>query len=976
MRRLSCLVILVGCLLVPAASAQFRTLETKDLRLVYFGLTSDYLVRHSARSFTNSLDVYRKLLPYEPTGKITLYIHDGSDYGNASADVIPNNRMNMAIAPLHYAFETAPANERINSTLHHELIHVASNDQPAASDRFFRKMFGGKVAVDSGDPLTILYSYATAPRRYAPRWYQEGIAVFMETWMSGGLGRSLGGYDEMVFRTKVLEGGHFYGFVGLESEGTSVDFQVGVNSYLYGTRFMSYMALNYGPERIKDWFMRPAGSRANFAAQFRQVFDLSMDDAWNAWIVSERAFQAKNLERIREAEVTRYRPISNRALGSISRAFVDRTTGRLITAANYPGTLPHLASIDLETGDLEHLVDVRGPMLFSVTAMAFDPQSRRVFYSTDNARWRDLRVYDLATGSDSLLAKNTRAGDLAYSAHDSTLWGVRHDSGLSTIVRFRAPYTRWEQVLTFPFGQDVYDLDVSPDGQWVIGSLARVEGHQTLIRIPARPGVREDEIEELFDFQYSNPESFVFAPDGKSLYGSSYYSGVSNIYRYDLEAKSMRPVTNAETGFFRPVPLDGDSLAAFVFTDEGFRPVLLADRTVPRVGAISFLGNEVVERHPVVTRWLAPPPSSIDLDQLETTDADYRPFASIRPEYVVPVVMGYKESLAYGLRMNLADPVGFWDIQAVAAYTPDPALPAKERVHLGLSAGWDSWSISASLNRADFYDLFGPKKTSQRGVALSLGRRYSLMYDSPKRNLSLNVSASGYMDIERLPDNQNVGVGGRTAVMNTSANLAFRDVRSSLGAVDDESGRRWSLGTAANVFGGPFIPRLWGTYDAGALLASHWSVWLRLGAGGALGKLDDPFARYYFGRFRNNWVDHQTEQRFRTLYAFPGVEIDDAGGRTFTKAQIETILPPIRFREFGGSFLYLKWIRSSLFATGLVTDPDVPSARAEGFGVGAQLDARITLFSYLSATLSAGWGRARFGKGAWDQEWMVSLKLL
>ena len=72
-----------------------------------------------------------------------------------------------------------------------------------------------------------------------PRWYLEGSAVFMETWMAGGLGRAQGGYDEMVFRAMVRDNARFFDPLGLESEGTRIDFQVGVNAYLYGTRFMT-----------------------------------------------------------------------------------------------------------------------------------------------------------------------------------------------------------------------------------------------------------------------------------------------------------------------------------------------------------------------------------------------------------------------------------------------------------------------------------------------------------------------------------------------------------------------------------------------------------------------------------------------------------------------------------------------------------------------------------------------------------------
>ena len=56
----------------------------------------------------------------------------------------------------------------------------------------------------------ILYNYLTTPRVNVPRWYLEGSAVFMETWMAGGLGRAQGGYDEMVFRAMVRDDAHFY----------------------------------------------------------------------------------------------------------------------------------------------------------------------------------------------------------------------------------------------------------------------------------------------------------------------------------------------------------------------------------------------------------------------------------------------------------------------------------------------------------------------------------------------------------------------------------------------------------------------------------------------------------------------------------------------------------------------------------------------------------------------------------------------
>ncbi len=71
--------------------------------------------------------------------------------------------------------------------------------------------------------------------------------------MDGGKGNALGNYDEMFFRTRVLENSRIYSAQGLESEGTSADFMAKANSYYYGTRFMSYLAYQYNPTDLIEW---------------------------------------------------------------------------------------------------------------------------------------------------------------------------------------------------------------------------------------------------------------------------------------------------------------------------------------------------------------------------------------------------------------------------------------------------------------------------------------------------------------------------------------------------------------------------------------------------------------------------------------------------------------------------------------------------------------------------------------------------
>ena len=191
-----------------------------------------------------------------------MLLKDFSDYGNAGARASPNNAVLLDVAPLSVAMETFTPGERFFTIENHELAHVATMDVWNSQRRILAPLPPRQAHAGQEHPESILYNFLATPRVNVPRWYLEGSAVFFETWMSGGLGRAQGGYDEMVFRAKVRDHDNFFSPLGLESEGIAVDFQVGVNDYLYGTRFFSYLALTYGPEKAVEWLRRREGSKA------------------------------------------------------------------------------------------------------------------------------------------------------------------------------------------------------------------------------------------------------------------------------------------------------------------------------------------------------------------------------------------------------------------------------------------------------------------------------------------------------------------------------------------------------------------------------------------------------------------------------------------------------------------------------------------------------------------------------------------
>lgn len=974
-RILRCFLVYVALAGGFALRAQPRVYaqETAHFRVIYYSPEHEYLVPLVIRSLENALQFYERFLGYHPSGKVTILIQDFGDVGYGSAGTIPNNFVQIGIEPDKLVYETMSSAERTGLTSNHELMHVVMGDKTAPRDDLFRLISHGKILPNTDDPVSIPFSFLGSPRVYSPRWFNEGGATFMETWMGGGFGRALGGYDEMMFRTMVREGRYIYDLVGLESEGTSADFQGGANSYLYGTRFMNYLAYQYGPKKLMQWLVRNDGSRGYFESEFRRVYGLPLHDAWKGWVEFERGWQANNIKLIGQYPVTRPELISSRMLGSVSRTYYDQKANRIYAAVRHTGRMAYLAAFDPETGQVEHLTDVTGPALYYVTSLAFDQRNSRLFFTTNNNDFRGLSVFNLKTRKTTVLARQMRVGELVFNQKEGVLWGVRHSNGLASLMRIEAPFEKAKVVYTFPYPSDFFDLDISPDGKQLTGGVTDASGSQRLIRFKIADLLAGNTTPEvLHEFGYNSPGSFTFSPDGRYLYGSSYITGVSNLFRFDLETRKLEALSNSDTGLFRPLALGNGSLAAVEYSG-GFRLVRMPIRVIEDVNAIPYLGQAVVEKYPELKTWQLPSRDNIHDSELRTYAGYYRPFSNLSLKSIYPIVQGYNSSPAGGVRMDFADPLAIAHLVATLSYSPDASLALRDRIHLGFEAGYWGWGLSGYFNRADFYDLFGPTKVARRGFGLISEKRKSLLSDDPRR-LDLIWKLAGYSGLNRLPEYQNV-VSPHPNFLSTKAALEYTNTSKTIGAVEDEKGVAWNWNAQVDyTFPKPFL-RTWGEYDRGFLTPlRNSSIWVRSSAGAAFGEQDDPFASFYFGAFGNNWVDKGDFSRYREYYSFPGVHIDQLGGRDFGKSLVEWNLPPHRFRDAGSTLFYCNWVRPTVFAGALATTPGNDQWRGY-LDAGAQVDFRLVIFTYAKTTFSTGFAAAHDRAGHVGTEFMASLKL-
>ena len=958
-----------------ASGLNLSELDTRDLELLYFDPAQTYLTPYIGRAFTNALNFHRKKFNWTPWERTTVLLKDFGDYGNAAARASPNDAVLLDVAPLSQVMETFSPGERFFTLNNHEVAHVATMDVWNGKDAFWRKFLHGKPMPLQEHPESILWNYLSVPRTNVPRWYLEGSAVFFETWMAGGLGRGQGGYDEMVWRAKVRDHDKIFSPLGLESEGIAVDFQVGVNDYLYGTRFFSYLALTYGPERTLDWLRRPDGSKAFYAARFKQVFGKRLDDVWDDWIRFEQRFQQANLAKLAQYPLTETQPISPRGLGSISRGFVDPKTNSLIAAFRYPGTIGFVGRLDLATGKLSKLQEIKGMMLYRVTSLAFDPAARAAYYTEDNNAFRDIVSVDVDTGRKRMLLKDARIGDLVVDPLDKSLWGIRHQNGFATIVRLPAPYTGFNQIHTFKYGQIPFDLDISPDGTLMSASFGEVNGDQTM-RVWRMDSLRPDsepvEVARLA-LPPSVPEGFTFAPDGKALYGTSYYTGASNVFRFDIASGKYDAVSNASTGFFRPIAQPDGSLIAYEYSGQGLQPVRFRPQVREDLGNVEFLGTRLVNTRPELKTWGVGSPAKVPLDQLITGRGHYNSARQRKFAGTYPIVEGYKGAWSPGWFFHWEDPLQFNQVSASISVSPFDHMRLKDRLHARLQLKTLNWDLKYLHNGADFYDLFGPVKRSRRGDAVIAAYNKTVIYDPP-RQLDLFASGAVYTGLERLPQAQNIASPKNIESIQIGAK--YHDFRQSLGGVDHEKGFAWRALADLDYALGNAFPKLYGGVDYGIPLPlSNSSVWLYAHAGTAAGKRASPLSAFYFGSFRNNYVDDRPVKRYREMESFPGFSIDEIAARRFAKLTGEVNLPPIRFAEVGTPAFYLSYIRPALFGGGMaVQAPDRSSHHY--YNLGAQLDLNFTVALRLPMVFSVGaaggWRNGHYRK----TEWLASLKVL
>lgn len=977
------------------ASQTIYQYKTDEATICFFDKAQSQYIPHVMRKFETGKALHKQIWGTVPTQAPFFMLSDWADDGYAGVLAIPHTMIQIELSPLNTSYFVSSSNERFEHLCKHEYTHVVMTDKANSVDAKWRNFTGNKVVVNSNYPISALWSYLDAPRWYAPRWYHEGIACLLETWLGNGAGRALGGYDETYFRTRIKDGKDLFSVVGLETEGSTSDFQQGATSYLYGTRFVNYLVLAYGYDKVIEFYNRTEDSSTFYAKQFEKVFGMSLRSVWEEWIEYEKVHQQENLDRIAEYPLTEIRNIIGENLGSASPMIVDEENHCIYLATNAPGDFSKIVRIPLDEdgrigGKMEKLSYIDGPMMYQTSYLAYDKKGQRLIWTDRNGSMRGLVVYDLQKKAKVKHMKNQRICEICYDNTNDCLYGLLSNQGVHHLIKYDSTFENLEILFSFPFSCSISNLDVSHDGAKLVASMLGPKGEHSLILFDLKELEDANSVyKTLITLPDSNVSQFRFSYDDSKLVGFSYYTGVPNIWQYDLESGDFDLLSNVQTGLFAPYLASNGLVYAYDFSSDGMTPITFEHKILHDANSAEFLGQKAFAANPqlaeISTLKKELPP--IKFGEVYDSITVYSPFKELKFQGAYPDISGFTDRKAWnnvtpvlGYHLSFYDPLSVFSVNVFLGASPWSHNEWKNKFHASAEVKYYNWELKAAWNPSNFYDLFGPRRASRKGYNVSLAYNAKHSTQSPF-TWEWGGELAHFGGLDALPLYQEIEVDeGITSLQTLDLHINGGKTRTSLGGISAERGYRFSASGYSYLADGKLFPFIDISGDLGTLLpfGRHNSFWLKGALGQSLGDSKSALGNSYFGGFRNNYVDNGVANRFSTVYAMPGAHIDQICAHNYAKFTGEIDFCPIRFDNFGALQCYPNYIQFCLFGHDLMTDwwgSERATNKANYISAGAQMNIQMVFFTHMKTTLSIGYARA-WGNGLNQGEFMVSLKLL
>ncbi len=540
-------------------------------------------------------DAYTRLTPvleHIPDEITHVALSDGTDSANGSATSLPYNTMNLFISAPEDLTPLGDYDDWLSELIIHEYTHVLHLDT-----------YSGIPAI-----INTILGKVYAPNLVQPRWFIEGLAVHEESRETTG-GRLRSTMFEMYMRMATLSNS----LLRIDELSNDIDrWPRGTSWYLYGSRFVEYIAERYGREvlttishgygrQVVPYSINRVARRAT-GKTFVELYDDWRDHLREKYIAERETVDARG--RIEGRRLTSH--------GETARTPRYLRDGRVAYYASDGRNDSQIRVIDLDGGEPETLTRTSG-----IGTFAEHPDGRIIHQSVDAVRdiyfYKDLFAVTPATGERVRLTNGLRAREPDISPDGRRVVFTVGSTGTTHLMIADLEDVEESRQMLVRSGrfEQVYTPRFSPDGTKVAYSVWREGGFRDVHVLDLERGTTDEVTRDR-----AMDTGPTWSRDGETLYFSSDRTGIANIYAFSFETRELKQVTNVIAGAYSPhVSPDGTRIVYVGYTDRGFDLYEIVIRQ-----------DQFLEALPSYTRGAARPVTSRVL-----SSTAYRPRATLVP---------------------------------------------------------------------------------------------------------------------------------------------------------------------------------------------------------------------------------------------------------------------------------------------------------------------------------------------------------
>jgi len=552
-------------------SLKWRTLRTQHFE-VSFALRHLRAARRVAVLCETAHRLLAPFMKHSPRSKTRVVLTDYTDGANGMAITIPRNVIQLFLSAPDSLSTLNDFDDWLFGLIAHEYTHVLHLDTIGGISKLINWIFGKTVSWN----------------HLQPGWWIEGMAVYNESRFSSS-GRNRNSLYDMYMRMGILSGkSQSMG----EISSAPVRFPHGTAAYLYGSRFLKYLAARFGEKQLvkishaygSEWI--PYGFNKIARRHLGGKGYVRLYAEWKRHLERRYRLAAR---RVRQRGITP----SKRLTTTGDYTFWPRyhPQGQWLVVADDDGTSDHaFKRLDPRTGKLEKLI-----RLEPGGSPSFTPDGRRLVYSQMEMHksvydYTDLFELDLRTKRARRLTYGLRVREPDVSPDGRKIVAVWNRMGTTHLVLLPAGgLARGKRprmlVRSATFDQ-VATPAWSPDNQHIAYSAWTRGGYRDLFVVHAATGkirrLMRDRAQDLTP---------TWSADGRTLYFSSDRTGIYNIYAMNVATKSLKQVSNVVSGAMQPaLSPDGKTLAFVGFTYAGYdlyRMVLDPKKFLPALPYVS-----------------------------------------------------------------------------------------------------------------------------------------------------------------------------------------------------------------------------------------------------------------------------------------------------------------------------------------------------------------------------------------------------